>query len=46
MLEDSKIIELFFAHVEQAIVELSAKDGIVCKRIARNILKNNLDAEK
>lgn len=46
MLEDSKIIELFFARVEQAIVELSAKYGIVCNRIARNILKNDLDAEE
>lgn len=46
MLEDSKIVELFFARVEQAIVELSAKYGTVCGRIARNILKNDLDAEK
>lgn len=46
MLEDSKIIELFFARTEQAIVELSAKYGTVCGRIARNILKNNLDAEE
>ena len=46
MLEDSKIIELFFARVEQAIVELSAKYGTVCGRIARNILKNDLDAEE
>lgn len=46
MLEDSKIIELFFARVEQAIVELSAKYGAVCSRIARNILKNDLDAEE
>ena len=46
MLEDSKIIELFFARVEQAIVELSAKYGTVCRRIARNILKNDLDAEE
>lgn len=46
MLEDSKIIELFFARVEQAIVELSEKYGIVCGRIARNILKNDLDAEE
>ena len=46
MLEDSKIIELFFARVEQAIVELSAKYGTVCSRIARNILKNALDAEE
>lgn len=46
LLEDSKIIELFFARVEQAIVELSAKYGTVCNRIARNILKNDLDAEE
>ena len=46
LLEDSKIIELFFARVEQAIVELSAKYGTVCRRIARNILKNDLDAEE
>lgn len=46
MLEDSKIIELFFARIEQAIVELSEKYGTVCNRIARNILKNDLDAEE
>ncbi len=46
MLEDNKIIELFFARMEQAIVELSAKYGTVCSRIARNILKNDLDAEE
>lgn len=46
MLEDSKIIELFFARAEQAIVELSAKYGTVCGRIAKNILKNKLDAEE
>lgn len=46
MLEDSKIIELFFARAEQAIMELSAKYGTVCGRIARNILKNDLDAEE
>lgn len=46
MLEDSQIIELFFARVEQAIVELSAKYGTVCNRIAGNILKSDLDAEE
>lgn len=46
MLEDGKIIELFFARAEQAIAELSAKYGTVCSRIARNILKNDLDAEE
>lgn len=46
MLEDSKIIELFFVRTEQAIVELSVKYGTVCNKIARNILKNDLDAEE
>ncbi len=46
MLEDSKIIELFFARAEQAIVALSAKYGTACSRIAKNILKNDLDAEE
>ncbi len=46
MLDDSKIIELFFARVEQAIVELSAKYGTACKRISKNILKNDLDVEE
>lgn len=46
MLEDSKIIELFFARAEQAIVELSAKYGTVCSRIAKNILKNAPGAEE
>ena len=46
MLEDSEIIELFFARTESAIAELSAKYGAVCGRIAKNILKNKLDAEE
>ncbi len=46
MLEDSKIIELFFAREEHAITLLSAKYGMVCSRIARNILKNDRDAEE
>ena len=46
MLEDSKIIALFFARTEEAIVALAAKYGAACGRIARNILKNDLDAEE
>lgn len=46
MLEDSKIIEFFFAREEQAIVKLSEKYGTVCNQIAGNILKNNHDAEE
>lgn len=46
MLEDSKIIDLFFAREEQAIIALSEKYGTVCSRIARNILQNDHDAEE
>lgn len=46
MLEDAKIIELFFARTEQAIKELSVKYGRTCKRIAKNILKSESDAEE
>ena len=46
MLEDSKIIELFFERSEQAIVELSKKYGNVCSSVSRNILKNELDVEE
>lgn len=46
MLEDVKIIELFFARTEQAIAELAAKYGSTCKRIANNILKCEPDAEE
>lgn len=46
MTEDIKIIELFLARMEQAIVELSKKYGAVCGNIARNILKNDRDAEE
>ena len=46
MMEDSKIIELFFARSEQAVVELSAKYGNVCSRVSKNILDNSLDAEE
>ncbi len=45
-MEDSKIIELFWARDEQAILELSAKYGDVCSRVSGNILKNTLDAEE
>lgn len=45
-MEDSKIIELFFARSEQAIVELSNKYGKTCFKIALNILSNPLDAEE
>lgn len=45
-LDDSKIIDLFYARSEQAIVELSNKYGAVCSKVAKNILNNSLDAEE
>lgn len=46
MLEDSKIIDLFYVRAEQAVAELLEKYGTSCGRIAKNILKNDLDAEE
>lgn len=46
ILDDGKIIELFYARSEQAIVELSKKYGSVCMRVAENILKNQSDSEE
>lgn len=45
-MEDSKIVELFYERSEQAIIELSRKYEKLCKKIAKNILGNNLDAEE
>lgn len=45
-MDDSKIIELFFARSEQAISELSAKYGKLIFSISHNILKNKEDASE
>ena len=45
-MDDSKIIALFYARSEQAICELSAKYGKLCKHIAFNILGNHEDADE
>jgi len=45
-LDDKKIIELFYERSEQAITELSKKYGLLCEKIADNILNNHLDAEE
>lgn len=45
-MEDSKIIELFFARSEQAIVELSDKYGHILSIAANNILNNKSDSEE
>ena len=43
---DNEIIDLFYEPAEQAMMELSNKYGSVCRKIARNILNNDLDAEE
>ena len=45
-LEDSKIINLFFARSEQAIEELKCKYGAAVKKTAANILSDRLDVEE
>ena len=46
MMDDSKIIALFFDRSEQAITELSNKYGKLCMYVADNILGNQQDAEE
>lgn len=46
MLEDSRIIELFFARSEQAITALSEKYGKICLKVAYKILSNYEDSEE
>lgn len=46
MIEDEKIIELFFERSEQAIRELDNKYGKVCHALSYNIVNNRQDAEE
>jgi RNA polymerase sigma-70 factor (ECF subfamily) len=46
MMEDKKIIELFFARSEIAIRELDNKYGKICKKLSQNIVNNKQDAEE
>ncbi len=45
-MEDSKIIELYFARNEEAVFETAQKYSPYCKVIARNILQNEQDEEE
>lgn len=45
-MDDSKIIELFFARSDRAVAELDGRYGGVCHHTARNILSNREDAEE
>ena len=45
-MEDEKIIEMYFARLESAISETAAKYGAFFRRISRNILSSDQDAEE
>ena len=44
MIEDEKIVELFFRRSELAIRELDNKYGKVCHKLSYNIVNNRQDA--
>ena len=46
MIEDEKIIELFFERSEQGIRELDIKYGKVCHKLSYNIVNSRQDAEE
>ncbi len=46
MMEDEKIIELFFERSEQGIRELDMKYGKICRNLSYNIVNNRQDAEE
>lgn len=45
-MDDSRIIELYFARSEEAIKETDRKYGAFCRKIAMNVLRNREDAEE
>ena len=46
MMEDEKIIELFFERSEQGIRELDIKYGKICHKLSYNIVNSRQDAEE
>lgn len=46
MIEDEKIIEMFFERSEKAIQELDSKYGKVCHSLSYSIVNNRQDAEE
>ena len=46
MIEDEKIIDLFFERDQQGIRELDRKYGKACRKLSYNILNNRQDAEE
>ena len=45
-MDDSEIVDLYWARSEQAIAETAAKYGKYCRTISYNILANGADAEE
>lgn len=45
-MEDTQIIQLFFARSEEAIMALAEKYGTACQKLSFNILQDNRDAEE
>lgn len=45
-MEDSQIIDLFFARSEEAIQTLSEKYGAIYRRLSLNILRDPMDVEE
>ncbi len=46
MIEDEKIVEMFFKRSEQGIRELDKKYGKICHNLSYNIVSNRQDAEE
>ena len=46
MIDDEKIIALFWARSEEAIQELDSKYGKICNKLSYNILSDTQDAEE
>lgn len=46
MVDDAKILDLFFARSEQGLQALDAQYGKVCRKLAHNILGDERDAEE
>ena len=46
MIDDEKIIEMFFQRSEQGIRELDVKYGNICRNLSYNIVNNRQDAEE
>lgn len=45
-MDDEQIVDLFFARSEQAICELDAKYGCICRKLSYNIVNDLRDAEE